>query len=172
MWTLMPSSAISTTDKFFRYDDLTRVVKAMHLPVPVVRGRVWAGDERSHSWAVECESFEAFRTTLQELGDRIEFMAYDEMTLDEDTMRVVQEDLYRMAAEETISNEVINKGLAALRSHENEMFAVVAYAFLVSGRVIFARAQNELARFVYHPDRLLSNEGLSSVRKLKTLIEH
>ena len=39
-------------------------------------------------------------------------------------------------------------------------------------RVIFVRAQNELARFVYHPDRLLTNEGLARGGKLKTLIEH
>ena len=172
MWTLMPSSAISTTEQFFRYEDLSRITKAMHLPLPVVRGRVWAGDERSHSWAVECESFEIFRATIQELGDRIEFMAFDEISLDEDTLRVVQDDLYRFAAEESISNDIVGKGLSALRSHENENFAVVAYAFLTSGRIVFVRAQNELARFVYQPERLLSNEGLSSVRKLKTLVEH
>lgn len=168
----MPSSTISTTEQFFRYDDLTRIAKMMHLPVPVVRGRVWAGDERSHGWAVECDSFEVFRNSLIELGDRVEFMAFDEMALDEDTLRTVQEDLYRYVTDENLSTEAANKGISALRSHENEMYAVVAYAFLSSGRVLFVRAQNELARFVYNPDKLLSNEGLSIVRKLKTLIEN
>lgn len=172
MWTLMPSSAISTTDKFFRFDDLGRLTKSMHLPVPIIRGRVWAGDERNHSWAVECDSFEVFKSTVLELGDRVEFLAFDEMILDEDTLRVVQDDLYRYAAEETIASESISKGLSALRSHEKKMFAVVAYAFLTSGRVIFVRAQNELARFVYHPENLLTNEGLSNVRALKPLVEH
>ena len=172
MWNLMPSSTISTTDQFFHIEDVARVTESLQLDVPVIKGRVWGGEERSHAWSVECESFEDFRTALQKMSARVEFLAYDEMSLDEDTLRVVQEDLHRFAEEEAIPPDTIAKGLSALRSHENEVFSVVAYAFLTSGRVLFVRAQNELARFVYHPDRLLSNEGLSRVRKLKTLIEH
>lgn len=172
MWTLMPSSAISRTDEFFRLDDLRKLASTLKLVSPVVKGRVWSGEERGGSWSVECESFEGFRAALAGLKGAIEFIAFDEMSVDDDTMRIVQDDLFRLAEEENIAAEAINKGLAALRSHENEIYSVVAYAFLTSGRVLFVRAQNELARFVYHPDRLLSNEGLSAVRKLKTLIEH
>ncbi|MBI3542972.1 MAG: hypothetical protein HY075_06845 [Deltaproteobacteria bacterium] len=168
----MPSSAISRTDQFFRLEDLARITKSLKLPAPVVKGRVWGGEERNQGWSVECDSFEAFCDSLDGLRERVEFLAFDEMSVDDDTLRIVQDDLYRLAEEESISAEAINKGLAALRSHEKEIYSVVAYAFLQSGRVLFVRAQNELARFVYHPDELLSNEGLQAVRKLKTLVEH
>lgn len=167
----MPSSAVNRIDPFFNHEDLSQLAKSLQLGVPIIKGRVWGGEERTQGWSVECDNFEAFRVALTGLRDRIEFLAFDEMCLDDETLHVVQEDLYRFGDEEGIAGDTISKGLSALRSHENELYSVVAYAFLSSGRVLFVRAQNELARFVYHPDRLLTNEGLSRVRKLKTLID-
>lgn len=172
MWALMPSSVVNPVSKFFTFLDVKTLAESAEHTIPVLKGKIWAGDERSPGWAVECESFESFQSAVQQMRERIEILAFDESVLDEDTLRILQEDLYRYSDEEGISPDLVQKAMAALRSHENELFAVLAYAFLPSGHVVFARAQNELARFVYQPDRLLSREGLLSVRKLKTLIEN
>lgn len=164
MWISMPSSSVCPTEKFFSFDDLGRVAK----DIPVLKGRIWGGDERGQGWAIECESFESFRLAVERLRHSIEFFAYDELTLDEETLHLVQDDLSRYALDEGVSGELVNKAFAALRGHEFELFAVLGYAFLSSGRVIFVRTQNELARYVYHPHWLLSKDGISNVRKLKT----
>ena len=167
MWILMPSSAITAASHFFKFNDLQFLSDSLTTRLPVIKGRVWGGEERGQSWAVECEDFTGFADCVRRMVGQIQFLAYDEMSLDEDTLHLVQDDLYRFASEETILPDLVAKASAALRSHENEIYAVVAYAFLNSGQVLFVRAQTELARFVYHPDRLLSHEGISSVRKLR-----
>jgi len=165
----MPSSTVNEKDAFFSYDEVCRIPAVKNDSLPVLRGRVWGGDEKNQSWAVECESFEIFAAAVDRLGPKLQFLAFDELRLDEDTLHLINDDLERYATDQNLGFDTVAKAFSALRSHENEVFAVVSYAFLTSGQVFFIRAQNELARFVYHPDRLLSSEGISSVRKLKTL---
>jgi hypothetical protein len=173
MWTILPSPSPTPSDEFFSWDDVTGLVKKLRSKpgIPVIRGRVWGGEERSQSWSVECEGWEEFETAVQGMAERIELVAFDEMELDDETLRVVQDDLHRISIDEGLTPDLASKAMSALRSHESELYAVVAYAFLDSGRVVFLRAQTELANFIYHPDRLLSNDGLAHVRKLKTLNE-
>lgn len=167
----MPTSTVNEKDEFFQVDDLDKLARDLKIDAPIIKGRVWGGDERHQGWSVECDSFAEFEQAVSRLRDTIELLAFDEMVVDEDTLRFIQDDLFRAADEDGISTDTVSKGVSALRSHENEVYAVVAYAFLASGRVIFVRAQTELARFVHHPERLLSNDGLASVRKLKTLVD-
>jgi hypothetical protein len=165
----MPSSTVTSASGFFTFGQVSTLAHSLRREIPVIRGRVWGGEEKNQGWAVECHSFEIFAQALKQMGDQVRFLAFDEMALDDDTLHVVHDDLQRLAVEENLSGDLISKALAALRSRENEIYAVVTYAFMSSGQVIFVRAQNALAPFVYHPHRLLSSEGISSVRKLKTL---
>lgn len=168
----MPSSTTKSEAEFFKIDDLKKLVKTLKLDAPVIKGKVWAGEDRSHGWTIECENFESFASALKGMPDNVRFLAIDESFVDEDALRIVQEDLFNYADEEGLSGELVHKAVSALRSHENELFAVFAYAFLTSGQVVFVRAQTELAQYIFHPDRLLSSDALSSVRKLKTLVEN
>lgn len=168
----MPSSATQSKDEFFNVSALSQLARDLKVDAPVVKGKVWAGEDRSHGWTIECESFESFAAALKGMPQNVRFLAIDESHVDEDAMRVVQDELYNYAEEEGISGELVAKAISALRSHEGELFAVFAYAFLASGQVLFVRAQTELAQYIFHPDRLLSSDALSSVRKLKTLVEN
>lgn len=168
----MPSSTTQLKDEFFTMEHLRRISTAIGTPIPIVKGKVWTGEERNHGWTIECETFNDFALALSGMGQGVQFLAFDESYLDEDALSVVQDELYRYAEEEGMNKELVQKAVSALRSHEGELFAVFAYAFLQSGQVLFVRAQSELARFVFHPDRLLSNDGLLSVRKLRTLVEN
>lgn len=168
----MPSPRTTAPERFFSFEDLHRLSKSLKNATPVVQGKVWAGDERQQGWTIECDSFEAFEAALKGMPDNIRFLAFDESYLDDEAFQVVEDDLYRFAEEDGVGREMVGKALSALRSHEGELFAVFAYAFLASGQVIMARAQTELAPFVFHPDRLLSSDALSAVRKLKTLVEN
>lgn len=172
MWTVMPSSTLTNSKQFFTTDSLQLLAQSLHGQVPVVKGKVWASEERGQGWTIECDSFDAFSSALKHMSDNVKFLAFDESYLDEDAIRLVEEDLYRFAEEDGVGRELVNKALSALRSHEGELFAVFAYAFLASGQVLLVRAQSELAPYVFHPERLLSSDALMSVRKLKTLVEN
>lgn len=172
MWTILPSTSTKPKSEFFNTDALDQLARDLSLNAPVIKGKVWAGEDRSHGWTIECESFESFAKALKTMPQNVKFLAIDESHVDEDALRVVQDELYNFAEDERVSNEMINKAISALRSHDGELFAVFAYAFLASGQVLFVRAQTELAQYIFHPDRLLSSDALSSVRKLKTLVEN
>jgi len=155
---------------FFTLEDMQKLGSSLKGKVSVVQGKVWASDERNPTWTVESPSFDDFKASLKKLPSP-ELLAFDESFLDEDSLQTLQDDLYHYAEEHGVSQDLVVKAMSALRSHENELVAVMGYAFLKTGPVIFVRAQGELARFVYNPERLLSSEGLSHVRKLKTLSE-
>lgn len=174
MWTFLPSitsraDSGAGDQKFFSYDEVLRAATNAGVTTPVVRSKVWGGDERSQGWAIECETFAEFERSLLGLCPSIEFLAFDESNLDEDIIRYVHDDLRRFAHEEGLSNELVVKAASALRSRQGERFATVAYAFLKSGHVLFVRAQTELARFISQPDRLLTAEGLAAVRKFNAV---
>ena len=168
----MPSSTLTNSEQFFTTDSLQHLARSMGSQVPVIKGKVWASEDRGQGWTIECESFEAFSAALKNMTDNVKFLAFDESHLDEDAIRLVEDDLYRFAEEDGVARELVSKALSALRSHEGELFAVFAYAFLASGQVLLVRAQSELAPYVFHPERLLSSDALMSVRKLKTLVEN
>ncbi|MEW6057858.1 MAG: hypothetical protein AB1540_14720 [Bdellovibrionota bacterium] len=169
MWTSMPSSTTHDEEEFFSYEDVKTLASSLPTVAPVLKGKVWPNEDRGGAWTIECESFEDFQGVLAPVSGRIEFIAYDESFLDEDILAATRDDLSHFAEEEGYGRDLVTKAIAALKSHEHELFAVHAYAFLQSGHVIFVRAQSELAPYLYQPDRLLSTEGLSQVRKLKTL---
>lgn len=155
----------------FSFEDIEHFVAKLNLPIPLTRAKVWPGDDRSVSWAVECQNLDEFFKLLDKIGSRVRFMAYDESSLDEETLQNIQDDLYRIAEEANLSFELVTKAISALRGHEGELFSIQCFAFLDSGPAICCRSQTPLARFIYSPERLLNSESLTQVRKLKTLHE-
>lgn len=155
----------------FSFEDIERFVAQLELPVPLAKARVWPGDDRSVSWAVECHDLDEFCSLVAQITPRVRFMAYDEALLDDETLQNIQDDLYRIADEGSLSFELVSKAISALRGHEGELYAVQCFAFLDSGPAICCRSQTPLARFIYSPERLLNSESLTQVRKLKTLHE-
>jgi hypothetical protein len=157
---------------FFSFADVERNLFAIRADLPVTQGRVFPSEDRQGGWTIESVSFEEWVTALSRMPERIEFIVYDESILDDDALFLLNEDLTRYAEDYGTAPEVATKAVSALRSHQDELYAVTAYAFLTSGHVLAIRATSELAKLIYNPGRLLTNEGLNRIRKLKNLLQN
>jgi hypothetical protein len=159
------------TDSPITYERIQEFLKKLPVAIPLTRAKIWPGDDRSVSWAVECQNIEEFLALVERLAPKIQFLAYDESSLDEDTLQNLQDDLFRISEEGNYSFELANKAISALRSHEGELFSIQCFAFAEHGPALCCRVQTQLARFIFNPERLLNSDSLAHVRKLKTLHE-
>lgn len=168
MWKLLSNSfrtSVSVED-LFSFEVLSRLTQKLERPIPVLKAHAWPGEENPSPFSLEFDSFPEFENALTLLKNEIDFLVYDEMRVDEELLYSLQLELQDLAKAEGIGDEYVSKVIAALRSYENECFSTIAFAFLKSNRIFFVRAQREISRYIYQPERLFVQDELSKIRKL------
>lgn len=152
--------------------ELIEQITQLHT-LPLIRARIASAlsgsSGSSNGYTIECRNLEEFENALSALKQQIEVVVYDESVLDSLTIDEIAEELSqanRELGEHFSGQKAVEKALSALRSRERELYAITAYAFTKSGRVLFVREETELAPFVAWPHRLFSSDALIQVRRL------